>query len=369
MEQKLRRRALYVVATFISLAAGCMALALEVVTQFYFLKNAPHLFILPDLIFALIIASIVFLISLINIAVSTYVGKKSQNKSRMFRVQFLLSFVFASVPLFIGYLLMRFFGSFIVQKYNIHSSIGSGAVPYQTSPLLFVTVFLLILFFSNTLIHISLNYVINTLAKQKLELENAQLKIKNIEATYLQLKQQIHPHFLFNSLNTLNSLIKDQPKKAEVFLKRLSDFLRASIAFNNKNIIALSEELKLCMDYLELQKVRFGEALQFTVNIPDDIKSGFVPVFSLQQLIENAIKHNALTIQSPLLIKMEYESSRIIVSNTVKVKNTTEESTGVGLVNLSERYKILSGDEVIIQADSHSFSVSIKILSHEHSNH
>ena len=225
------------------------------------------------------------------------------------------------------------------------------------------------LFFSNTIISLLLNYVVIVDTKTKLELENAQLKIKNIEATYQQLKQQIHPHFLFNSLNTLNTLIKDNPKNAEVFLKRLSDFLRASIMSNNENIVKLSEELKFCMDYLELQKVRFGEALQYVITIPENVKTGFVPLFSLQQLIENAIKHNALTINSPLLIKIEYNSNRIIVSNNIKAKNITDESTGVGLINLAERYKILSGDEVIIEADSNYFSVSLKILSHENSNH
>jgi len=362
------RRALYVVAAFISLSTGCLALAIELTTQFYFLKNVPNLFILPDLIFALIIASIVFSISLINILVITYFGKRTEKKSREFRARFLFSYVFSSIPLLMGYLLMRFFGSIIVQKNDIHSIVASSAIPYKTSPLLFIILFLFILFISNTLIHLSLNYVITIAAKQKLELENAQLKIKNIEATFHQLRQQIHPHFLFNSLNTLKVLIKDNPD-AEIFLKRLSDFLRTSITFNNENVIELREELKFCIDYLELQKVRFGEALQFAVTIPEEIKSGFVPVFSLQQLIENAIKHNSLTVNSPLFIKMEYNSGRVIVSNNVKVKDVTEESTGLGLRNLAERYKIISGDEVIIKADSHYFSVSLKILSHEDSNH
>jgi LytS/YehU family sensor histidine kinase len=205
--------------------------------------------------------------------------------------------------------------------------------------------------------------------KAIIESENAQLKIKNIEATYNQLKQQIHPHFLFNSLNTLKTLIRKQPKDAEIYLKKLSDFLRASITLNNENLAKLSDELKFCLDYLELQKGRFGEALIYSVEIPEEAISGFVPVFSVQHLLENAIKHNALTVENPLLIEIKNDNNRIIVSNNIQVKDLTEETTGRGLANLAERYKILSGDEIIFQSDDNHFSVSLKILNHEDSNH
>jgi two-component system, LytTR family, sensor kinase len=204
--------------------------------------------------------------------------------------------------------------------------------------------------------------------KTMIESENAQLKIKNIEATYNQLKQQIHPHFLFNSLNTLKTLIRKEPKDAEIYLKKLSDFLRASITLNNENLAKLSDELKFCLDYLELQKGRFGEALKYSIEIPEEIKSGFVPVFSVQHLLENAIKHNALTNENPLLIEVKYDNSRIIVTNNIQIKSITEETTGRGLVNLAERYRILSGDEIIFQSDENQFSVSVKILNHEDSN-
>ncbi len=370
MEQRTPLKSLYAVTVFISIAAGCLALGIVLIAQFDFLKIVPHLFILTDVAFALIIAGVVFMISLVNIWLIIYFSNRYKNKEKAIRIRILLSIVFSSIPLFIGGLLIKLLGLLMVQKTGLHHITDANTVlQQQTSPLIIVILFLSMLLFSNTIIFLLLNYVVMINTKRELELENAQLKIKNIEATYQQLKQQIHPHFLFNSLNTLNTLIKDNPKSAEVFLKRLSDFLRASITSNNGNIVKLSEELKFCMDYLELQKVRFGEALQYVITIPEDVKTGFVPLFSLQQLIENAIKHNALTINSPLLIKVEYNNNRIIVSNNIKVKNITEESTGMGLINLAERYKILSGDEVIIKADSNHFSVSLKILNHENSNH
>jgi LytS/YehU family sensor histidine kinase len=196
-----------------------------------------------------------------------------------------------------------------------------------------------------------------------IESENIQLKIKNIEAANQKLKQQLHPHFLFNSLNVLKTLIKKQPDDAEAYLKRLSDFLRASVSLDNVNAVKFEEELKLCMDYLEMQKIRFGNAIQFEVSIPEEAKAGIVPTFSIQLLLENAIKHNAFTIESPLLIKLIYSNGWITVSNNIQNKNTDEDSPGLGLSNLSERYKIISGDEINIQSDDTDFSVSIKILS------
>ena len=222
---------------------------------------------------------------------------------------------------------------------------------------------------SNTIILIIQDLMLLREKKAIIESENAQLKIKNIEATYSQLKQQIHPHFLFNSLNTLKTLIRKQPKDAEVYLIKLSDFLRASITLNNENLAKLSDELKFCFDYLELQKGRFGEALKYSVEIPEEVKSGYVPVFSVQHLLENAIKHNVLTIENPLLMEVKYDNNRIIVTNNVQVKNIPEETTGRGLANLAERYKILSDEEIIFKSDDNHFSVSLKILNHEDSNH
>ncbi|MFH0866150.1 MAG: histidine kinase [Bacteroidota bacterium] len=225
-------------------------------------------------------------------------------------------------------------------------------------------------FVLNTIVLIIQDFILLREKKTKIELENAELKIKNAEATNQQLKQQIHPHFLFNSLNTLKTLFRKHPDKAEDYLIKLSDFLRASISSDTPNIVKLNDEIKLCIDYLEMQKMRFGEVLQYTINIPEEIQnSGYVPVFSLLPLLENAIKHNVLTNEMPLIIKTEYENGRIITSNNKQPKLSTELTTGSGLENLSERYKILSGDEIIINSSDKIFSVSIKILDNENSNH
>ncbi|HBH84773.1 MAG TPA: histidine kinase [Bacteroidales bacterium] len=222
----------------------------------------------------------------------------------------------------------------------------------------------------NTVILIIQDLILIRGKQTEIEIENARLKLKNTEALNQQLKQQIHPHFLFNSLNTLKSLINKSPEAAEDYLVKLSDFLRISISAGEENVVRVSGELKLCLDYLEMQKIRYAGALQFSIDIPDEqLGSGFIPVFSLQLLAENAIKHNALTNETPLKIKIRYEDGRIIVSNNIRKKLISESSPGLGLINLAERYNILSGDEIIIRNSEDQFSVSIKILTDENSNY
>lgn len=211
------------------------------------------------------------------------------------------------------------------------------------------------------------------LAEQKLQLEyrqiiidkeNADLKMKNMEAENQQLKQQIHPHFLFNSLNTLQTLVYEDPKIVEEYIINLSNFLRVSISSSNVNIVTIKEELKFCMNYLEMQKIRYEDALLFDISISEETQDTYsVPIFSIQQLLENSIKHNALTNKKPLCVKIYQQDDRIIVSNNIQEKHSKVSSTGIGLKNISERYKIISGDKVLINNENNIFSVSIKIIS------
>lgn len=224
-------------------------------------------------------------------------------------------------------------------------------------------------FILNSIVLIIQDLILLREKKSRIELENASLKFKNVEATNQQLKQQIHPHFLFNSLNTLKTLIKKNPDLAEDYVVKLSDFLRASLLSSNPNVVSLSDELKLCYDFLEMQKIRFGNALNYHIRIPDDVQSSaFVPVFSLLSLLENAIKHNQLTNELPLQIKVSYADGKITVTNNLQPKFSREPSTGLGLENLAERYRIISGDAIVIDNDGHTFSVSINTVPDENSN-
>ncbi len=284
-------------------------------------------------------------------------------------VCFLLMFImrFFTSPLFIDSERQQQIFNWKIREFGIdpyqfnYTQFNNGI--FQTLMIIFVVLSI------NTVIIIILDLVLLEAKKTKVESENTQLRIKNMEAANLRLKQQLQPHFLFNSLNVLKTLVRKQPGNAETYIKRLSDFLRASVSFDNANTVTFKEELKLSLDYIEMQKIRFGEAIRFEVYIPEEVRTGLLPVFSIQLLLENAIKHNAFTTESPLNIKLSCKERWITVSNNIQQKAAEESSTGMGLLNLSDRYKMLSGDNIDIKTNGSDFSVSIKILSDEDSNH
>jgi two-component system, LytTR family, sensor kinase len=202
------------------------------------------------------------------------------------------------------------------------------------------------------------------------ELELSKLKAANAEAMNLVLKQQIQPHFLFNALNTLKALYHKDHSAADTYIVHMADFLRASISHHAANISILEDEIKLLQDYLAMQQIRFGAALDCSVNLTEDaLKSYYVPSFSLQPLLENAIKHNNFTPEDPLHFSIYQLNDRLVISNNIQKKKIRVESTNSGLANLAERYRLCSGDNIIVAEDQNSFSVSIKLLNNEHSNH
>ncbi|GAA4327100.1 hypothetical protein GCM10023149_30320 [Mucilaginibacter gynuensis] len=202
------------------------------------------------------------------------------------------------------------------------------------------------------------------------ELELSRLKTANAEAMNLALKQQIHPHFLFNALNTLKALYHKDTQIADDYIVHMANFLRASIYHNTANISMLKDEVALLMDYLEMQRIRFGAALDCTIDVSNEtLNNYYLPSFSLQPLLENAIKHNTFTLEDPLKVKISQQAGWLIVSNHIQKKKMKVASTGYGLANLAERYKLCSGNEIIIEETASIFSVSIKLLSNEYSNH
>lgn len=208
------------------------------------------------------------------------------------------------------------------------------------------------------------NFVLHQYEKSRIQLELLELKASNSEAVNQLLQQQIQPHFLFNALNILKSLIRKDSKSAEAYLLRLSDFLRVSISNNKSGVATIEDELKVCDDYMEMQRIRFGDALQYKVDIkPNDlVLERKLPFFSLQPLLENAIKHNELTNENPLYIKIEKEGNCIKVSNNIQIKKYLEISTGNGHNMLKERYKILDAPAPVIKTEGQIYSVSLQIL-------
>lgn len=218
-----------------------------------------------------------------------------------------------------------------------------------------------------TFIFLIQNFTLTQYEKNQVEIELLKLKSANTDTAIHLLKQQIQPHFLFNALNTLKSLIKKRPDIAEDYLIRLSDFLRASFSNKKSLLSSLKEELEICTNYMEMQKIRFGQAIRYSIDIPEDqdISTMYLPVFSLQPLIENAIKHNSYTLENPLYIYVAIEKDYVVVTNNLQYKKVVEESTATGISNLKERYKIISGDEVFITIEEGVHRVALKILLEE----
>jgi two-component system, LytTR family, sensor kinase len=223
----------------------------------------------------------------------------------------------------------------------------------------------------NVIVFILIELLLLRELKNKILLENEQLKTANLEARVNSLKEQLHPHFLFNSLSTLKSLINRSPENANTYLESLSDLLRFSTS-NQNAVIPLQDEVTLCINYLNMQKVRFGQALHFTINVPDNqIFNIKVPVYSLQQLAENAIKHNILTAAQPLYIDILYhtEHKEITVRNNIQLKPELETHLGTGLTNLNERYKLLGYKNIEIRNTENFFSVTIQLIINENNNY
>jgi two-component system LytT family sensor kinase len=222
----------------------------------------------------------------------------------------------------------------------------------------------------NTMIIILHNSVLLYEDKLHSELELSRLKAANAEAMNLVLKQQIQPHFLFNALNTLKALYHKDTQTADTYIVHMANFLRASIFHHTSNISKLEDEVLLLYDYLEMQRIRFGTALDCTITLPEEtLKNYCLPSFSLQPLLENAIKHNNFTQEDPLKVTISQKDDWLVISNNIHKKKIKVASTNYGLANLAERYRLWSGDEIMIREEENSFSVSIKLLKNEYSNH
>ena len=179
------------------------------------------------------------------------------------------------------------------------------------------------------------------------------------------LKNQLDPHFLFNSLNVLTSLIDEDPKQAQRFTTSLSKVYRYVLEQKNKDLVTVEEELAFARTYARLLKMRFEDGLNF--EIPDSVsnpEAKIVPL-SLQLLLENAVKHNVVTSSRPLSLKVYEEGDRLVVSNNLQEKEVVKKSSGVGLQNIQQRYRILSNREVLIDKGSSDFKVHLPVLTQQ----
>ncbi|MFQ5446867.1 MAG: sensor histidine kinase, partial [Saprospiraceae bacterium] len=198
---------------------------------------------------------------------------------------------------------------------------------------------------------------------QKTQLEKERLVKENVQSQLESLRNQVNPHFFFNSLNTLAYLIPEDPAKAENFVQKLSKAYRYILEIRDKQLVTLEEELVFLDSYTCLLQERFGENLLVKVDAPEEILPYKLVPLSLQMLFENAIKHNVISTQSPLVIEVFVENTdRLVVKNNLQRKNQTMPSTKVGLENISRRYKLVSDHEVEVIMTQQSFIVILPLI-------
>lgn len=284
----------------------------------------------------------IFVLWQLNIFITLVLKKKQQGNAKVFAP------IFSFIIVFI----------FFVLLYNFRV----GSSPLVSAGLHLFPLFSLLI--SNTFIVIFIQFILQKEENTNIKLEKAQLEIINLQSRHEKLKQQLNPHFLFNSLSNLRSLIQMKDKRALEYSDNLTSFLRKSIEYNKENLALIKTELAFAENYLSLQRTRFKDSLHYTVSISDEIQtSAYLPIFTLQTLVENAIKHNGFSKNNPLNIKVEYDyiTHSIFVTNNKIAKFDNRASTKIGLSNLKERFELEKRKVPIITETQTEFKIEISL--------
>lgn len=206
---------------------------------------------------------------------------------------------------------------------------------------------------------------------QQVRLANEHLLKVNAETRYEVLINQVNPHFLFNSFNTVNALIHTNPQEAVHFINNMSDVFRYVLESSKRNLVTLREEMQFMNAYTEMLKGRYGNKLTVQFNTRPEAERLLLPPVAIQVLVENAVKHNIISARQPLKIDIYLDGqSGLTVANPVREKKIAPYSTGIGLSNLNQRCSYLCGREITVRRSAQAFSVTIPLITpDEHIDH
>ena len=203
---------------------------------------------------------------------------------------------------------------------------------------------------------------------QAMLLQNGELQAENVRNQYQALKNQLNPHMLFNSLNTLQSLVREGPERAQDYICQLAHVLRYTLKENDTHVVTLREEMDFVEAYIYLMKMRYEDNLHFIVEVDSRCLDYVLPPLSIQTLVENAVKHNEISSRKPFVIEIGIIRSpadgtfSLFVENVLQPRRTVSSGTGIGLVNLAKRYELLSGKEIKITEADGRFRVCIPLM-------
>lgn len=206
------------------------------------------------------------------------------------------------------------------------------------------------------------------LERLNLQEENLILQKENLTAKFETLRNQINPHFLFNALNSLYALVETDTKRSQEFIRQFSQLYRKLLEFNDMPVITLQQEMELVNNYLFLQKIRFGDNLILEIQLDASLLSLYIPPFSIQMLIENAVKHNTVSSETPLSVSISAitEQRKLQVKNTLNSRKAADGgSTGTGLKNIIKRYEILTDCKPEFRLEQSQYIAELPLLEEE----
>ncbi len=291
-----------------------------------------------------------FVLGYSNMAFFDYMERRKWNQGDTIK-RVILGIIGSTIITLVGIFLLRLFTSTVI--YNIDFSTFIEKESWKGYSfglwitLTIVSVFHVIYFYNR--------YQKNKIKEQKVIAGTASAKFDA-------LKNQLDPHFLFNSLNVLTSLIEENPDSAQKFTTSLSKVYRYVLEQKNKDLVSVDEELDFARTYMSLLKMRFEDSIIFEIpEKANDPESKVVPL-SLQLLLENAVKHNTVTTSKPLHIKIYESDGNLVVENNLQTKAIVKKSSGVGLENIKQRYELLTNKKVNINQQADRFAVAIPML-------
>jgi len=289
----------------------------------------------------------------LNIKIQQWQELSSGHKKFYTLLLFLFHFAFGILVSFLAGLFFR-----LGDIHVFHMNIPWSDVPLFNPEFTLSLLMIYMMVFSFDIFHQS------NIKRKEDQLQLEKLKQENTLAQYLNLKSQLEPHFLFNSLSVLSSLIQTNTNVAEEFLLRLSKTLRYVIEKNELTLVPLKDEIRFVKDYFYLIRHRFEDGIIFKNTLNKTvIQNSYIPPASLQLLIENAVKHNKFTVERPLKIHLYNNEKQIIVKNNMNLRDDISETTNQGLQNLTQRFSYFSDHVVSVASDEIDFSVSMPILS------
>lgn len=194
------------------------------------------------------------------------------------------------------------------------------------------------------------------------EIVEQKLIARSANAQFETLKNQLDPHFLFNSLNVLSALIDENPDQAQHFTASMSKIYRYILEQKDKELVSVKEEIEFAKTYCELLETRFEDSVSFRFDVSDEVLKLCVVPLSLQLLLENCIKHNYATSQKPLEITIYSEQGYLLIQNNLQTREQVKESSGIGLANIVQRYALITNQNVFIEKSADFFRVKIPLL-------